>query len=420
MNNHIESIPAVRARDISKQYQLGGAERQHDSFRELLTNLFKAPFQKIKILSGREHAEQQLFYALKDINFDIPEGQITAVIGRNGAGKSTLLKVLSRITSPTSGEVQIRGRVASLLEVGSGFHPELTGRENIYMNASVLGMRRHEVDQKLDEIVAFAEVERFLDTPVKRYSSGMYVRLAFSVAAHVDPDVLLIDEVLAVGDAKFQQRCIGKLSEVSKAGRTVLFVSHNMGLVQDLCSHSIYLKEGMIQNYGRTDEVLPEYLRDGSDQSNYWHAEDSNSCIRKVELLDLQTQSISSTAYDKSIRVRMNIIPDRKDTDFVLAVRVSDQLGRDVFTSWDTDSIKRQTIVGEQSILECHLPSQLMRPGHYYLTIMMRNSKHGYIDYIEEAALQFEVSNIGFPMNEDRFGVVLPTLQWNEAKCNDD
>ena len=239
MNDHSHG-QAIIAQGIGKEYILGGAEQHHDTFRDLLRSMLTAPFQKFKKLSG--NTDEDLFWALKDIDFEIPVGQVTGVIGRNGAGKSTLLKILSRITTPTTGQVEIRGRVASLLEVGSGFHPELTGRENIYMNASILGMNRNEVHKKLDDIVQFAEVERFLDTPVKRYSSGMYVRLAFSVAAHVDPDVLLVDEVLAVGDAKFQQRCIGKLSEVGQQGRTVLFVSHNMGLIQELCSHALYLK----------------------------------------------------------------------------------------------------------------------------------------------------------------------------------
>lgn len=405
---------AIKASGIAKQYQLGGAEQHYESFQAMLRGVLTSPFKKIRSLSGQNSDENTLFWALKDIDFEIPVGQITGVIGRNGAGKSTLLKVLSRITAPTHGEVQIRGRVASLLEVGSGFHPELTGRENIYMNASILGMPKKEVDQKLDEIVAFAEVEKFLDTPVKRYSSGMYVRLAFSVAAHVDPDVLLVDEVLAVGDAKFQQRCIGRLSEVSQQGRTVLFVSHNMGLIQDLCTHSIYLKDGAVAQYGLTSDVLPEYLREGADHQPNWQASDDDSVIRHIQLRNSADVLSSSFAYNESVIVQIKYIPDRQDSDFVIALRVTDELGRDVFTSWDTDAFKRQTKVGVAAGLECHLPPNLMRPGRYYLTVMARKKSHGHIDSIEEAMLQFEVTNIGFIMNNERFGVVLPTLEWSD------
>ena len=412
--NSVGKSVAVSARNIGKEYQLGGAEQHYESFQAMLRGMLGAPLRKLKALSGRTHAEQQLFWALKGIDFDIPVGQITGVIGRNGAGKSTLLKVLSRITSPTTGEIQIRGRVASLLEVGSGFHPELTGRENIYMNASILGMPKADVERKLDDIVTFAEVEKFLDTPVKRYSSGMYVRLAFSVAAHVDPDVLLVDEVLAVGDAKFQQRCIGKLSEVSQQGRTVLFVSHNMGLIQDLCSHSIYLKNGEVANYGPTAEVLPHYLQDGADQQGRWHATEAESQIRSIHIVDESGSATTAIAYNKKTVIEIELRPDRKDADFVVAARITDELGRDVLTSWDTDTMQRQSQIDKEYRLQCQLPEKLLRPGQYFLTVMIRNSKHGYIDNIEEAALQFEITNVGFMMNPERFGVVLPILQWQE------
>lgn len=410
----IEKHIAIAASDLGKQYQLGGAEQHYDSFQEVLKAALLLPFKKMRSLGGYVDSQAELFWALKNINFEIPVGQITGVVGRNGAGKSTLLKVLSRITSPTLGEVSIRGRVASLLEVGSGFHPELTGRENIYMNGSILGMSKAEVTHKLDEIVAFAEVEKFLDTPVKRYSSGMYVRLAFSVAAHIDPDVLLVDEVLAVGDARFQQRCIGKLSEVSQQGRTVLFVSHNMGLIQDLCTHCIYLKGGSVAQYGLTSEVLPNYLNDGAEQQSFWKSSDPKSTIREIELIDDLGQRLPSVAYDQSAFINIKYRPDRKDSDFVIAVRVTDELGRDVFTSWDTDSIKRTTQIGAKSSLMCHLPNKLMRPGRYFITVMNRKMKHGYIDSIEEEALQLEITNIGFIINNERFGVVLPELTWSE------
>ncbi len=249
---------SIRARDIAKQYIIGGAEQRYDSFREMLSNVLRSPFQKAKKLGGNVEADQ-LFWALKDINFDIRQGDIVGVIGHNGAGKSTLLKVLSRITPPTEGEIAIHGQVASLLEVGTGFHPELTGRENIYLNGSVLGMRRSQIDERFDEIVEFADITQFLDTPVKRYSSGMYVRLAFSVAAHLDTDVLLVDEVLAVGDQKFQEKCLGKLSDASSSGRTVLFVSHNLSSIAKLCTRTLVLDKGQVVFDGDVTEGISHY-----------------------------------------------------------------------------------------------------------------------------------------------------------------
>lgn len=251
---------SIKAEGLGKQYVIGGAEERYDSFREMLSNALLSPFRKFKRLSG-DVSQESRFWALEDINFEISQGDVVGVIGHNGAGKSTLLKVLSRITAPTKGRVEIHGRVASLLEVGTGFHPELTGRENIYLNGSILGMRRSHIDKKFDEIIEFAGVEKFLDTPVKRYSSGMYVRLAFSVAAHLDTDVLLVDEVLAVGDQRFQDRCLGKLGDVSEQGRTILFVSHNMNMVSKLCEKSILLDSGKIQAYDRTSEIVGQYAQ---------------------------------------------------------------------------------------------------------------------------------------------------------------
>lgn len=255
---------AIKVTGLGKQYIIGGVEQQHDSFREMLANTLKAPFQKYKTLSGQV-AQSEQFWALQDINFEVEQGDIVGVIGHNGAGKSTLLKVLSRITAPTIGEVAIRGRVASLLEVGTGFHPELTGRENIYLNGSILGMRRKQIDQRFDEIVEFADITQFLDTPVKRYSSGMYVRLAFSVAAHLDTDVLLVDEVLAVGDQKFQDKCLGMLGDVSSSGRTVLFISHNLASVAKLCRKALVLDQGRVVFDGDVQKGISHYNNQMSD-----------------------------------------------------------------------------------------------------------------------------------------------------------
>ncbi|RLB81600.1 MAG: ABC transporter ATP-binding protein [Deltaproteobacteria bacterium] len=256
---------AIRIENLSKRYRIGERE-PYKALRDTLTNAMYAPFRAVSSrLKGRRSAvgaqvPNNHIWALKDVSFEVKRGEVIGIIGRNGAGKTTLLKILSRITEPTSGYAEIHGRVGSLLEVGTGFHPELTGRENIYVNGAILGMKKAEINRKFDEIVAFAEIEKFLDTPVKRYSSGMYVRLAFAVAAHLEPEILLVDEVLAVGDATFQKKCLGKMGEVAKEGRTVLFVSHNMAAIKSLCSRCLLLNEGQIESSGTPESVIGVYL----------------------------------------------------------------------------------------------------------------------------------------------------------------
>jgi len=250
---------AIRIRGLGKKYTIGGPQERFLTFRDVIVNSVKAPLRRL-IQRGADQSTNE-FWALKDISFDVHKGDIIGIIGRNGAGKSTLLKILSRITTPTEGEVDIFGRVGSLLEVGTGFHSELTGSENIFLSGSILGMRKTEIEQKFDEIVKFSEIEKFIDTPVKRYSSGMYVRLAFAVAAHLDPEILIVDEVLAVGDASFQKKCLGKMGDVAKQGRTVLFVSHNMAAVSKLCSKAMVLNEGKITySLGNTHDAINHYI----------------------------------------------------------------------------------------------------------------------------------------------------------------
>ncbi len=262
MNN--ETV--IKAENVSKQYrlgQVGTGTLSHDLKRWwALTRGKEDPYLKVGEANDRtKKATSDYSWALKDINFEISRGDTLGIIGKNGAGKSTLLKLLSRVTSPTTGQIKIKGRIASLLEVGTGFHPELTGRENIYLNGAILGMTKREITSKFDEIVNFAGVERYIDTPVKRYSSGMYVRLAFGVAAHLEPEILIVDEVLAVGDAEFQKKCLGKMGDVASHGRTIIFVSHNMQAVQSLCKTALYLKAGEVVDVGRTDKVINNYLR---------------------------------------------------------------------------------------------------------------------------------------------------------------
>jgi lipopolysaccharide transport system ATP-binding protein len=257
--------PIISVEGISKRYRLRHQSAGYTTLRDSLTDWAKGLVGGRRADAAAPGADEE-FWALKDVSFDINRGEVVGIIGRNGAGKSTLLKVLSRITEPTSGRIRLRGRVASLLEVGTGFHPELSGRENIFLNGAILGMTKSEIKAKFDEIVAFSEVEKFLDTPVKHYSSGMYVRLAFAVAAHLDPEILIVDEVLAVGDAQFQKKCLGKMKDVATGGRTVLFVSHNMAAVQALCSRGLMMTSGRLIQNGRTDHVIKTYL-EGSDRN---------------------------------------------------------------------------------------------------------------------------------------------------------
>lgn len=256
---------AIQVVDLSKHYYIGRGRKTHSRLGEQLTDALSAPFRRVnKLLHGQTTGAAELdeeIWALKGVSFEIKHGEVVGVIGRNGAGKSTLLKILSQITGPTQGCIYIYGRVGSLLEVGTGFHPELTGRENIYLNGAILGMRKVEIECKFDEIVAFAEIDKFIDTPVKHYSSGMYVRLAFAVAAHLEPEILVVDEVLAVGDMAFQKKCLGKMDDVARQGRTVLFVSHNMGLMQTLCQRGIYLQQGVVHTDGTMMEAVDAYLQ---------------------------------------------------------------------------------------------------------------------------------------------------------------
>src|SRR5438094_764551 len=254
---------AIRVENLSKRYEIGAAKRRHDTLRDQLADGLKALFLK----NGQPRERKESIWALKDVSFEIKHGEVVGFIGRNGAGKSTLLKILSRITAPTAGHAEVRGRVGSLLEVGTGFHGELTGRENIYLNGAILGMKNAEIDRNFDAIVAFAEIDKFLDTPVKHYSSGMYVRLAFAVAAQLEPEILIVDEVLAVGDAQFQKKCLGKMEEAGKEGRTVLFVSHNMASIQQLCSEGILLRDGEVHDTGSIGKVIESYLNESTPVS---------------------------------------------------------------------------------------------------------------------------------------------------------
>ncbi len=298
----------IRVENLTKKYIL---RHEGSNSYEALREVIAGSFQKV-VKKEIQRPSKEEFLALNNVSFELNQGERVGIIGRNGAGKSTLLKVLSRITEPSSGRVSMKGRIASLLEVGTGFHPELTGRENIFLNGSILGMAKREIQLKFDEIVAFAEVEQFLDTPVKRYSSGMYVRLAFAVAAHLEPEILIVDEVLAVGDAEFQKKCLGKMQDVSSSGRTILFVSHNMAAIQNLCDKAIYLKKGEVQTIGKSEEVIATYLKSTAEVQNINLADrkdrSGNGAIRfqSVELLDDSGHTVQSLQCGKKAVIRIH------------------------------------------------------------------------------------------------------------------
>jgi lipopolysaccharide transport system ATP-binding protein len=301
--------PIVSIENLSKRYTIGHQTDPSDGLRHIVERVLRAPG---RLLRGQRVRSRTLedFWALRDVSFDIGQGEVVGIIGRNGAGKSTLLKILSRITEPTEGRVRLRGRVSSLLEVGTGFHPELTGRENVFLNGAILGMGRQEIRRKFDEIVAFADIEKFLDTPVKRYSSGMYVRLAFAVAAHLEPEILIIDEVLAVGDATFQKKCLGKMGEVAKGGRTVLFVSHNMATISALCSRAVMLRDGRLVANGPVEEVVQGYLAAVSERAQIPAAERTDrggtgeAITTGIEVLGVDDQRLEEAISGSPLRLR--------------------------------------------------------------------------------------------------------------------
>ncbi len=385
---------AITVENLSKRYQLGLMHA--GSIRELVNGVTDR-------LLGRQSAERvdaTEFWALRDIDFSVQEGEVVGLVGRNGAGKSTLLKILSRITKPTTGRARIHGRVGSLLEVGTGFHPELTGRENIYLNGTMLGMSTREISRKLDQIIDFSEIEKFIDTPVKRYSSGMYVRLAFAVAAHLEPEVLIVDEVLAVGDSVFQKKCIGKMQEVGTAGRTVLFVSHNMGAVKQLCTRAILLEHGQVVTEGRVTDVVNRYLLGATEcDSGGWIPEDQvrsgtgEARIRRVQLLGEQGDMATETMLGQRLHVRLDVevLEDIPDAHFEIGVYTEDGVAVAV-THRDIDCGADKLPVGNV-VVDAEVDVPLL-PGRYRIGAGVYRDSGYTIDALERT-VGFEVGRYG-------------------------
>ncbi|HOV68250.1 MAG TPA: ABC transporter ATP-binding protein, partial [Methanoregulaceae archaeon] len=388
---------AIRVNGLGKRYRIAHETASYKTLGETITRAVKAPFRRLTGEAPARTTEE--FWALKDVSFEVKRGEVVGIIGRNGAGKSTLLKILSRITTPTEGTVEVHGRIGSLLEVGTGFHPELSGRENIYLSGSILGMKRSEIDAKFDEIVKFAEMERFLDTPVKRYSSGMYVRLAFAVAAHLEPEILIVDEVLAVGDAKFQKKCLGKMSDVAREGRTVLFVSHNMSAVRSLCTKGLLLQDGRCSLFDSVDSVISRYLEEENSQvfEKIWNNDEtapSNASIRlsRVALCDDEGNVLDTIYTDTAITIVIDYFVINEGSSFGFWFNLTDKSNTNLFmsinnreTNWgrcDIDSGRYRTL--------CKIPPNLLNNGFFKITLNIMEGQYSHTLCLDEI-FKFEV-----------------------------
>lgn len=430
------SDTVIAVENLSKSYLVGhqsGQRERYTALRDVIAREARNFARKtVDLIRGRQIVqgdEIEEFWALQDVSFEVKQGEVLGVIGRNGAGKSTLLKILSRITEPTRGRAILRGRVASLLEVGTGFHPELTGRENIFLNGAILGMAHKEIARKFDEIVAFAEVEQFLDTPVKRYSSGMYVRLAFAVAAHLEPEILVVDEVLAVGDVEFQRKCLGKMGEVSRrGGRTVIFVSHNMSAINSLCSKGLYLQRGRLQQVGDTRAVVSKYLAcaevekpgqmifvDETDQRR-----SQSIYFTSVSILNHERMVSSQLAVTKPFHVCLRYAVARKVSRVELVVRLETFDGIAIFSSThrlpcDNDHSSQER---QQGTCYVEIPAMFLMPGSYFITIFAHTPMIELYD-VHERTLWFEILDDGTGFSHHNYrhlGLIMAELPWRFDK----
>jgi lipopolysaccharide transport system ATP-binding protein len=395
---------AISVQRLSKLYRIGGRpDAEYGTLRESLASVVSAPWRGLSYLASRGQirsaaSSDSALWAVKDVSFEVQPGEVVAVIGRNGAGKSTLFKILSRITEPTSGRVELRGRVGSLLEVGTGFHTELTGRENIYLNGAILGMSRREIGRKFDEIVAFAEVEQFLDTPVKRYSSGMFVKLAFAVASHMEPEILIVDEVLAVGDAAFQKKCLGKMNEVSRTGRTVLFVSHNMATVMHLCKKALVLERGQVAFVGDCMTGVARYTNacdalTGSVVDLTDHPRRRPGCkpvLGSVRLLNSAGQTTDRVLCGDGITVELGVHAKCSTAQPHFAVGFDDTLGTRLFTAATYLTAGTPAVDRRTRRVVCRLEALPLTPGRYCLTLNAGPRHAAWTDVVDQA-LWFDV-----------------------------
>lgn len=426
----------IKVEKLSKRYRIGTKEQGYKTIREAIIDGLLAPFKNygrlrrltkfedspIKDPSTEPEAQDDIIWALRDVSFEVKQGEVVGIIGRNGAGKTTLLKILSRITEPTSGDVKLYGRVASLLEVGTGFHPELTGRENIYLNGAILGMRKVEIESKFDEIVDFAEIEKFIDTPVKRYSSGMYMRLAFAVAAHLEPEILLVDEVLAVGDSAFQKKCLGKMEAVAKEGRTVLFVSHNMGAVASLCNNCIVLSEGQIKTITNVNAAIASYLQANNKTSvTESLVNHPNRAIGYKQLLTtFVVDSDNGVAYyNKPLTLRIGYNFEKKVAVPQFCVSFQNIIGVTAFTlisDYQTNDIPA-SLHGRGEVV-CQIHSLPLLPGSYSVSLRLwqPGEKLDDIENVVNVQVEWLERNIGQFNWDSGMGIVYVDATWQLRK----
>jgi lipopolysaccharide transport system ATP-binding protein len=391
----------ISVENLSKAYRLGqiGTGTLSNDMKAWWAKARGKPNPFLKI-GEKDHGNRdgEIIWALKDVSFSVNQGDVLGIIGKNGAGKSTLLKILSRVTAPTSGRVKVKGRIASLLEVGTGFHPDLTGRENTYLNGAILGMTRQEVRRKLDEIVSFAEVEQFIDTPVKRYSSGMFVRLAFAVAAHLDPEILVVDEVLAVGDAEFQKKCLGKMGDVSKEGRTVLFVSHNMAAIENLCPRSILISQGKVDCIGESKEIIANYLSTMGfrgtneipgqfDLSNHENKYSKDIVVRRIKIMNDKEEYSNVLLMGRPVSIYVSLYGFAKYRDATVGLIIKNLRNEwltSITTGMSCSSVEVPRTEEEEAVL--HIPRLPLAPGKYYIDISIYQIGIGRIDYTDNLA----------------------------------
>lgn len=399
------SDTVIRIENLSKKYIIGHQKQEHyTTLRDAIATKVKSlGYQLLKPGKKISNATAEEFWALKDVSFEIKRGEVVGITGRNGAGKSTLLKILSRITEPTAGRIAIRGRVASLLEVGTGFHPELTGRENIYLNGAILGMSRVEIKKKFDEIVAFAEVEKFLDTPVKRYSSGMYVRLAFAVAAHLEPEILVVDEVLAVGDVAFQKKCLGKMGDVAtKEGRTVLFVSHYMEAIQELCQRCVLMDQGRILFDDNTERVVSIYLKQWNEnlKPNYTApyptelTSETKASLLEANILDVEGNTCQDLRFGEPFFIRLLCLHYSSIPGVIYSIRISDDRAR-FLSAVNTLTTDIQIEKAGKHELICKFEHNVLVPGEYCVTVGCYLMDHSTV-YVVEPCLNLIILNIPY------------------------
>ncbi|MDQ2805822.1 MAG: ABC transporter ATP-binding protein [Chloroflexota bacterium] len=416
---------AIRVEGLSKRYQIGATPVSYRTLRESVTDMMAGPFRRLsRAVRPRAGAAggTTVFWALKDVSFTVPRGAAVGIIGRNGAGKSTLLKILSRITDPTAGFAEIHGRVGSLLEVGTGFHPELTGRENIYLNGAILGMRRTEIARKFAEIVAFSEVEQFIDSPIKHYSSGMYLRLAFAVAAHLDPEILLVDEVLAVGDAAFRKKCLGKMDAVAHTGRTVFLVSHDLTAIQELCPLTLLLESGQVMAYGPTVDVINQYMGKYHDIGSQYIPAGSTGTSGQFHLLSVRVHNakgISEVLYswDEDIYVRIDYRLTAPFHNLRVGFQLEDERGVVIFRTGDADWVEHLSESRAAGTYQstCVIPRQLLNRGHYFVSMRVDFRNVDWI-YRSDSVINFDVGQI--PLAGGHYNAqIRPHLQWQH--CSD-